>query len=162
MNSDFNMWYTCRIVHSNFNNTYFNTLKSNYFVDDGVISQNCNQSLLRINKFVNTWLDLEVRSTNLPIKVASHNKCFQHKNYYFICARITLFIQCWLVRKLYLTPSFRQYHFVISFESRILLRLPRIQGSNKRYLTNIRITALLYEAVHLIESNQTLTAKVSF
>ena len=56
-----------------------------------------------------------------------------------------------------LTRRFRQCHFVISFESRTLLRLPRIQGFDKRSFTNTRIIDLIYEAAHLTESNQTLS-----
>ena len=56
-----------------------------------------------------------------------------------------------------LTQSFKQCHFVILFESRTLLRLPRIRGFNKLSLTYTRITGLIYEAAHLTESSQTLS-----
>ena len=55
-----------------------------------------------------------------------------------------------------LTRGFKQCHFVISFESGTLLRLPRIRGLNKRSFTNTRIIGLIYEAAHLTESNQSL------
>ena len=56
-----------------------------------------------------------------------------------------------------LTRRFKQCHFVISFESRTLLRLPRIRGFNKRSFTYIRIIDLIYEAAHLTDRNQTLS-----
>ena len=98
-------------------------------------------------------------STNLSIEVASRNKCSQNKKLQFYLSKNDVIYSIVIGKKFLfdLKRSFKQCHFVISSESRTLLRLPQTQGFNKRSFTNTRIIGLIYETAHLTESNQTLS-----
>ena len=99
-------------------------------------------------------------SANLSIELASHNKCSQHKKLQFYMSKNYVTYSMVISKKTLfdLTRRLKQCHFVISFESRTLLRLlPRIRGFNKRSFTNTRIIGLIYDATHVTESNETLS-----